>query len=65
MELIRETDETWSSYVRRMRTHKAWDTKNISAWDLSLEGAAELNSYLNTSPDTYLFFFCVFCNIQR
>ena len=55
--LIRGPDETWSSYVRRMRTHKAWDTKNISAWDLSLEGAAELNSYLNASPDIYYFSF--------
>ena len=55
--LIRGPDETWSSYVSRMRTHKAWDTKNISAWDLSLEGAAELNSYLNASPDIYYFSF--------
>ena len=55
--LIRGPDETWSSYVRRMRTHKAWDTKNISAWDLSLEGAAELNSYLNASSDIYYFSF--------
>ena len=55
--LIRGPDETWSIYVRRMRTHKAWDTKNISAWDLSLEGAAELNSYLNASPDIYYFSF--------
>lgn len=55
--LFRAPDETWSSYVRRMRSHKAWDTKNISAWDLSLEGAAELNGYLNASPDIYYFSF--------
>ena len=55
--LIREDDETWSSYVRRMRNHKAWETKNISAWDLSIDGAAELNSYLNASPDIYYFSF--------
>ena len=55
--LIRGPDETWSSYVRRMRNHKAWDTKNISAWDLSVDGAAELNSYLNASPDIYYFSF--------
>tara|TARA_Y100001970_G_scaffold268701_1_gene360277 strand:- start:359 stop:1561 length:1203 start_codon:yes stop_codon:yes gene_type:complete len=55
--LIRGPDETWSSYVHRMRSHKAWETKNISAWDLSLDGAAELNSYLNASPDIYYFSF--------
>ncbi len=56
-DLIRGPDETWSSYVRRMRNHKAWRTKNISAWDLSVDGAAELNSYLNASPDIYYFSF--------
>ena len=55
--LIRGTDETWSSYVRRMRNHKAWGTKNISAWDLSVDGAAELNTYLNASPDIFYFSF--------
>ena len=55
--LIRGPDETWSSYVHRMRSHKAWETKNISAWDLSIEGAAELNSYLNASSDIYYFSF--------
>ncbi len=55
--LIRGPDETWSSYVRRMRSHKAWGTKNISAWDLSVDGAAELNSFLNASPDIYYFSF--------
>ena len=56
-DLRRGPSETWSSYVHRMRSHKAWRTKNISAWDLSLDGAAELNSYLNASPDIYYFSF--------
>ena len=56
-DLIRGDDETWSSYVRRMRNHKAWETKNISAWDLSVDGAAELNSYLKASPDIFYFSF--------
>ncbi len=56
-DLIRGSDESWSSYVRRMRSHKAWRTKNISAWDLSVDGAAELNGYLNASPDIYYFSF--------
>ena len=55
--LIRGVDESWSSYVPRMRSHKAWGTKNISAWDLSIDGAAGLNTYLNASPDIYYFSF--------
>ena len=51
----RRPNETWSNYVQRMRRHKAWKTKNISSWDLSLDGAAELNGFLNASPDTYYF----------
>ena len=51
----RALDETWSNYVQRMRKHKAWETKNISSWDLSLDGAAELNGFLNASPDIYYF----------
>ena len=51
----RGLDETWSNYVQRMRRHKAWNTKNISSWDLSLDGAAELNGFLNASPNIYYF----------
>ena len=51
----RKPNETWSNYVQRMRSHKAWKTKNISSWDLSLDGARELNGFLNSSPETYYF----------
>lgn len=51
----RKPDETWSKYVQRMRRHNAWSTKNISSWDLSLDGAAELNTFLNASNDIYYF----------
>lgn len=51
----RNDDEPWSNYLKRMRNHSAWGTKNISAWDLSLDGARELNSYLQVSPDIYYF----------
>ena len=39
----RKEDETRASYINRMRTHDAWQTKNMSSWDLSLDGAQELN----------------------
>ena len=51
----RKNNENWYSYVQRMRSHNAWNTKNISSWDLSLDGAAELNSFLNSSRDVYYF----------
>ena len=51
----RKFDENWYRYVQRMRSNKAWHTKNISSWDLSLDGAAEINSILNASPDVYYF----------
>ena len=54
-DINRKDNENWYKYVQRMRSHNAWDTKNISSWDLSLDGASELNSFLNVSPDVYYF----------
>ncbi|MFL2994758.1 MAG: esterase/lipase family protein [Candidatus Neomarinimicrobiota bacterium] len=51
----RKSNENWYKYVQRMRNHEAWNTKNISSWDLSLDGAAEINSFLNASSDVYYF----------
>jgi len=51
----RGKNESWAGYVKRMRTHDAWATKNISAWDLSIVGAQELNSFLLADPDVYYF----------
>ena len=48
-------EESWSNYLKRMKRHEAWDTKNISSWDLSLDGARELNGFLQASPDVYYF----------
>ena len=38
-----------------MKQHSAWETKNISSWDLSLDGAKELNNRLQASADVYYF----------
>ncbi|MBT3299642.1 MAG: lipase [Candidatus Marinimicrobia bacterium] len=51
----RGENESWASYRRRLKEHPAWGTKNICAWDLSLDGAKELNAYLTTDPDIYYF----------
>ena len=54
---LRNSNETWLNYINRMRTHHAWESKNISAWDLSLEGSKELNSKLQASPQVFYFSF--------
>jgi triacylglycerol lipase len=51
----RMNDETWPTYVHRMKSHEAWQTKNISGWDLSLDGARELNDYALADSDVYYF----------
>ncbi len=56
-EFKRKKNESWSIYINRMKKHEAWNTKNICSWDLSLEGAKELNSFLNSSSDIYYFSF--------
>ncbi len=53
----RENGESWVDYYRRMQEHPAWETKNISAWDLSLEGARKLNTILKADPNIYYFSF--------
>ena len=53
--LNRSSEESWSKYVHKMRNHNAWKTKNISSWDLSLDGARELNNHLQASADVYYF----------
>ncbi len=54
-QFTRDENESWSSYLSRMRNHNAWETKNICSWDLSLDGAKTLNAILKASPDIYYF----------
>ena len=61
--LKRKKDESWSSYVSRMRTHPAWETKNISSWDASLDGAKEMNNYAVVSAD--IFYFSILTSITE
>ncbi len=53
----RKKGERWLDYLDRMRDHPAWGTKNISAWDASLDGARDLNTGLVADPDVYYFSF--------
>ena len=61
--LTRKANESWSSYVSRMRTHPAWETKNISSWDASLDGAKAMNNYAVASAD--IFYFSILTSITE
>ena len=51
----RDGEETWGSYFSRMRKHPAWRTKNSVAWDVSVQGAREMNSLCIANPNIYYF----------
>ncbi len=51
----REKNEPWKNYYQRLRQHSAWKTKNICAWDLSVEGAKQINSIATADPEIYYF----------
>jgi triacylglycerol lipase len=54
--LQRRQGETVLGYMNRLWGHTFWrDTKDISAWDLSPDGAAELNSWVRAAPGVYYF----------
>jgi triacylglycerol lipase len=56
-ELEQKEGESWQEYYNRMEQHAAWESKNISTWDLSIEGARELNTVMRANPKIYYFSF--------
>lgn len=56
--------ENWQDYYDRINSHAVWDSKNISAWDLSIDGARELNTYVMANPNVYYFSFASSCSIR-
>ncbi len=56
-DLKQKEGENWQDYYNRMDNHAAWDSKNISNWDLSIDGARELNTYAKANPHVYYFSF--------
>ena len=52
---VRGSNESWSSYVSRLLSNPIWGTKNISSWDVSLDGAKEINNYATASADIFYF----------
>ena len=53
----RNAKETWGKYFKRIQKHPAWGTKNIISWDLSVQGARDLNTMCTANPDIYYFSF--------
>ncbi|WP_240903765.1 esterase/lipase family protein [Chengkuizengella sediminis] len=54
--LKRAPGESWESYAERVYNSSIWDdTKDTAEWDVSPEGASELNSWVLAQPDTYYF----------
>jgi triacylglycerol lipase len=53
----RNDEESWSRYFTRIRSHPAWGTRNFSSWDVSLEGARQLNTLAVANKNIYYFSF--------
>lgn len=54
--LNKEPDESYSEYADRVWESNIWhDTKDISAWDLSPDGANELNAWVEAQSNIYYF----------
>lgn len=54
--LKKQPNESYDSYVHRVFSSNIWkETKDLSIWDLSLEGAKELNSWVKAQNDIYYF----------
>ena len=53
----RNDEESWSRYFSRIRSHPAWGTKNFCSWDVSLEGARELNTVAVANENIFYFSF--------
>jgi len=49
--------ESWSHYLVRIRNHPAWGTNNFSSWDMSLEGARQLNTVAVANKNIFYFSF--------
>ena len=61
-DLKQKENENWQEYYSRMENHVAWESKNISSWDLSIEGARQMNSLVRANPNVYYFSYATKCS---
>jgi triacylglycerol lipase len=53
--LRRAPDEALADYFRRVEHNPIWQSRDISAWDISPDGARELNRQFPAQPEVYYF----------
>ena len=53
----KNNEESWSRYFTRIRSHPAWGTNNFCSWDMSLEGARQLNTVAVANKNIFYFSF--------
>lgn len=54
--LKKESNESYKNYYSRVFNSNLWkETKDLSIWDLSQEGAQQLNSWVRAQKDIYYF----------
>ncbi len=53
--LRRQPGETFRAYLQRIERSPIWQSRDISAWDLSPDGARELNRRFPAQPAVYYF----------
>nr|WP_242035304.1 hypothetical protein [Mesobacillus harenae] len=53
--LKRKSGESFLQYADRVYNSRVWKNKDISLYDLTTHGAAELNDWVKTQPDVYYF----------
>jgi triacylglycerol lipase len=53
--LRRNPEESFLTYMERVMNSTIWTSNDISTYDLSTFGAAELNNWVKTQPDIYYF----------
>ncbi|MFZ5595672.1 MAG: esterase/lipase family protein [Bacillota bacterium] len=54
--LKRKSGESMNDYLNRVFESSIWkDNNDVSNWDLSTDGARELNSWVKAQPDVYYF----------
>ncbi|WP_234122480.1 esterase/lipase family protein [Clostridium hydrogenum] len=54
--LKKAANESYANYYKRVFSSNIWkETKDLSIWDLSQEGAKELNSWVKAQSDIYYF----------
>ena len=62
--LIKYEDESFNDYYDRVSNSKIKDSKNFSAWDLSIQGAEAFNDIYSTDPNVYYFAYPTYSTIE-